>query len=219
MKALTLILGGARSGKSAFAQGLASSGKRVLFVATAEALDEDMAARIREHQRSRPPAWQTLEEPRELAAALTSAVEGHDLVVIDCMTLWVSNLLLADTDKDRQIPPILETRPGSSPDQPTRELDGVLRQAEVLVGAYRQGSASWIVVSNEVGLGVVPPTPMGRRYRDALGRVNQTFAAAASQAYLMVAGLAVDLTAAGAKPWQTLIGKPPPNRPPLNRPQ
>lgn len=198
MKTLTLILGGSRSGKSAFAQGLAGSAKSVLFVATAEALDADMAARIQAHQRSRPVGWTTLEEPRELAAAIPKAAPGHDLVVIDCLTLWVSNLLLSGGEGD-----------GRVSDSPLQDMEHtILARAQGIIEAYQKGPASWVVVSNEVGLGIVPPTALGREYRDALGRVNQAFAAAASQVYLLVAGLAVDLTAAAARPWRAVIDQP-----------
>lgn len=181
MGKLTLILGGARSGKSAFAERLAASGRRVLFVATAEARDEDMALRIAAHRRSRPPAWATLEEPLDLAAALAAAENACDTVVIDCLTLWVSNLALMD------------------PSPPDSE---VLARAEGLLEVCRRSARRWIAITNEVGLGIVPDTPLGRRYRDLLGRVNQAFARQAGQVYLVVAGLALDLKAAGARPFE-----------------
>ena len=188
-KSLTLILGGARSGKSTFAEKLASSASKVLFVATAEALDQDMASRIEAHQRARAATWRTLEEPRALESALPKAAQGCDLVLIDCLTLWVSNLLLQEAPKMAD--------------------DGIQLRAEALRATYHGGSASWVVVSNEVGLGVVPPTALGRRYRDVLGRVNQAFATEADHVYLLVAGLALDLKAAGARPWQALLDQRP----------
>lgn len=184
---LTFVLGGARSGKSTLALQLAErTMSRVLFAATAEAHDADMATRIARHRAERPGEWETLEEPRALAPALTLALGRVDdagaygTVVIDCLTLWVSNLLLQHEDD-----PEAEAR--------------IVERARDLLAAYAAHEASWIVVSNEVGFGVVPPTPLGRRYRDALGRVNQLFAAAADEAYLLVAGLALDLKAAGAR--------------------
>lgn len=186
-KRLTFVLGGARSGKSTLALRLAEQTmSRVLFAATAEAYDADMATRIARHRAERPSEWGTLEEPRALAQALTLALGRTDdagvygAVVIDCLTLWVSNLLLQHED------------------DPDAEALIVARARELLA-AYASHEATWIVVSNEVGLGVVPPTPLGRRYRDALGRVNQLFAAAADEAYLLVAGLAVDLKVVGAR--------------------
>lgn len=173
-KRLSLVLGGARAGKSTYAQRLAEDGGRVLFVATAEAGDADMEARIRAHRESRPAAWDTLEEPLDLAGALATVADGYDTVVLDCLTLWVSNLLLRGgerEDVDIDIP---------------GEVGGLL-------GAYERGAASWIVVSNEVGLGVVPPTDLGRRYRDELGRANQMVATAADDVYFLAAGLPLTL--------------------------
>ena len=164
-KRLTLILGGVRAGKSSYAQQLATHGKRVLFVATAEAGDAEMAARIRAHQASRPPEWDTLEEPLDPATALAPVLHRYDTVLFDCLTLWVSNLLLSE-------------RPHDIPAETRRSLE-----------AYRHGDASWVVVSNEVGLGVVPATALGRTFADELGRVNQLVAAEADAVYLMAAGL------------------------------
>lgn len=175
---LALVTGGARSGKSTFALALAAGGRRVLFAATAQAGDGDMAARIAAHRLERPATWGTLEEPVRLAAALRSGAAGHDVVVVDCLTLWVSNLLLAP----------------HAPDDAA-----ILAAADDLLAAYAAGTASWIVVTNEVGLGVVPPTALGRRYRDLLGRVNQRVAAAADSVHLVVAGLAVDLRTLAAR--------------------
>ena len=173
-KELILILGGARSGKSAFAERLARQGGRVLFAATAEALDADMESRIAAHQRQRPREWGTLEEPLELASALPPALEGYDTCLLDCLTLWVSNLLLS-----------MEGIPDAE-----REI---LAALERVIDVYERSSATWIVVSNEVGLGVVPATPLGRLYRDALGRVNQAVASRADRVYLMAAGLALEM--------------------------
>lgn len=164
-KRLTLILGGVRAGKSSYAQRLAESGKRVLFVATAEAGDAEMEARIRVHQESRPAEWDTLEEPLDLVAALAPVQRRYDTVLLDCLTLWVSNLLLSSRSYD------------------------IPAEARRLLELYRQGDASWIVVSNEVGLGVVPPTELGRIFADELGRVNQIVAEEADAVYFMAAGL------------------------------
>ena len=179
-KRLTLVTGGARSGKSALALSLARDAGRVLFAATAEPRDAEMAARIDAHRAERPPHWGTLEAPLALAAGLRAGAGSYDLVVVDCLTLWVSNLLLAT---------------------PPAEVDAAVAAAtDQLLAAYAAGSASWVVVTNEVGLGVVPPSELGRRYRDLLGRVNQRVAAAADAVHLVVAGLALDLKALGAVP-------------------
>ena len=173
-KRLTLILGGARAGKSTYAQRLAGSSERVLFVATAEAGDRDMAARIEAHRESRPAEWDTLEEPLDLVGALATVADGHDTVLLDCLTLWVSNLLLQGEETESA---------GADIPWETRRL----------LGAYERGTASWIVVSNEVGLGVVPPSALGRAYADELGRANQIVAAAADDVYFVVAGLPLNL--------------------------
>ncbi len=183
---LILITGGARSGKSALAERLAKRGERVLFVATAEALDEDMARRIAAHQLNRPKRWDTLEEPLQLADAIRSHLEhkprAYDTVVVDCLTMWVSNLLL-----EREADADAETR--------------IIAAARTLLDlcASDASGARWIVVTNEVGLGIVPSSSLGRAYRDALGRVNSLVASRADKVYLMAAGLALELKALGAR--------------------
>ena len=169
---LTLVLGGVRAGKSGYAQRLAAAGRRVLVVATAEAGDPEMAERIRAHQESRPKDWDTLEEPLDLAAALEPVLHRYDTVLLDCLTLWVSNLLLRVDD-------------------PWAAREDAVARAEALLALQARSDAAWIVVSNETGLGVIPPTPLGRAFQDALGRVNQCFAAQADHVCFMVAGLPV----------------------------
>ena len=183
---LILLLGGARSGKSTAAQRLAERrGGRVLFIATAQALDAEMERRIAAHRARRPKGWDTLEEPLDLAGAAAPIMNRYDTVVIDCLTLWVSNLLLrheADANAEQII------------------LDAAGRLLELIA----RSAATWIAVSNEVGLGVVPAWPLGRTYRDALGRVNQLCAARAGRVYLMVAGLALELKELGARPFGSM---------------
>ena len=189
-KELIFVLGGARSGKSAFAERLAShrqtqSGGRVLYVATAEALDADMERRIANHRQQRPPEWDTLEEPLDLPSALPPALSGYDTCLLDCLTLWVSNMLLT-----------MEGNP--------RAEQEILSSAHRLMESCEQSSATWIVVSNEVGLSVVPSTRLGAVYRDALGRVNQAVAARADKVYFMVAGLALEMKSLGALPYSSV---------------
>lgn len=174
MKTLTLVLGGARSGKSAHAQELAfeRGGEDVLFVATAQALDDEMTARIEAHRRRRPVAWRTLEVPRHVGEAI-SRVQSAVVVLVDCLTLLISNVLLA--------------LPESASAQEAEAA--ALAEVEGLIAAYRGGTASWIVISNEVGMGIVPAYPLGRVYRDALGRANQRLAAEADEVLFMVAGI------------------------------
>lgn len=169
---MTLILGGARSGKSALAEKIAHDSKTsVLFVATATAGDEEMASRIRRHRASRPAGWQTLEAPLNVGRSLKT--NGAGVVIVDCITLLVSNILLSLPENVSE-DAVMETI--------RAEMDG-------LIAAQARLGGRWLVVSNEVGLGLVPPYPLGRLYRDALGRANQILAAAASRVLFMVAGL------------------------------
>ena len=172
-KSLTLILGGARSGKSSLAQSLAMKLKRVLFVATAEAGDGEIADRIRSHKESRPDEWDTLEEPLHLVSALAQIQNDYDLIIMDCLTLWVSNLMLSSLDAEKVV--------------------DYLSRVQELMSLYNHGGASWIVVSNEVGMGVVPPTKLGRHFADELGRVNQSVASHADFVYFMAAGLPLQI--------------------------
>lgn len=168
---LTLILGGVRSGKSAYAQRLASErGHEVLFLATAEPGDAEMAARIDRHREGRPAGWRTIEEPKAVARVLAAA-EPAGVVLLDCVTLWVTNLLLAE---------------GSAFESAIAELDSVLTW-------YHAHEVELIVVSNEVGLGIVPADEVSRTYTDWLGRFNQRLAAEADVVYFMIAGIPVEL--------------------------
>ncbi|HVS47805.1 MAG TPA: bifunctional adenosylcobinamide kinase/adenosylcobinamide-phosphate guanylyltransferase [Candidatus Dormibacteraeota bacterium] len=169
----TLLLGGARSGKSAMAERFAiESGDSVTFIATGEPLDDEMAARIARHRDDRPAAWRTIEAPLDLLTAVRSTSPG-DFLVVDCLTLWVSNLL----EKGKAAAEI-----------------GVAAKDVVEELSRRQG----VVVSNEVGLGIVPANELARAFRDVLGAVNTIFAGSAERAVLMVAGRALDLGSAGS---------------------
>jgi adenosylcobinamide kinase/adenosylcobinamide-phosphate guanylyltransferase len=179
MKRLTLVLGGARSGKSTYAEQLAmEAGGAVLFVGTAEAGDEEMAARIARHRVERPQTWTTLEATANAGPAIQQA-EPSGVVLLDCLTVLVANVLLQHSEDDEPAPEAEEA---------------ILAETETLLAAYRAGDAAWIIVSNEVGLGLVPPYPLGRVYRDALGRANQMIAAEADDVILLVAGLPWRLT-------------------------
>jgi adenosyl cobinamide kinase/adenosyl cobinamide phosphate guanylyltransferase len=171
---MVLLLGGARSGKSALAQEIAlRSGANVTLLATAEDADQEMAERIARHRAARPASWTTIEEPVALLRAVGAAPED-DLVVVDCLTLWVSNLM-------------------------GREEDGraIVAVAVDLAGELAARASGAVVVSNEVGLGIVPPNELARRFRDTLGSVNAAFAARAERTALMVAGRVHELTPAG----------------------
>jgi adenosylcobinamide kinase / adenosylcobinamide-phosphate guanylyltransferase len=183
---LILILGGARSGKSTFAERLAlKSGKSVAFIATATAGDEEMRARIARHQAERPQGWHTLEEPLDLAGAVQRASARGDVLLLDCLTLWTSNWLLQQHDFTQDEQPAINPFLGES----------ALKEVEAMLQVLRSlpSRQTLIAISNEVGLGLVPAYPLGRVYRDTLGYVNQRLARAAERVYLMVASIAVDL--------------------------
>jgi adenosylcobinamide kinase/adenosylcobinamide-phosphate guanylyltransferase len=176
MGQLTFILGGARSGKSDYAEQLGrESGKPVLFIATATAFDDEMRERIQRHRATRPREWQTLEAPTNVGAALLSGTFKADVVIVDCMTLLVSNILLALPEESA-----FET-----------VMQKVKDEIDSLLAAREKFGGQWLIVSNEVGLGLVPPYPLGRMYRDALGRANQTLARVASQVIFMAAGIPI----------------------------
>lgn len=167
----TLVLGGARSGKSAHAQAAAEAraaetGGRLVMVATAQAFDSEMTERIDRHRADRGPAWTTVEAPLDLAGALRGLGTG-DVVVVDCLTLWLSNLML----EERDVP------------SAASELVAVVRRFE---------GALWLV-SNEVGFGIVPDNALARRFRDEAGRLHQVLAQAADTVTLVVAGLTLRL--------------------------
>ena len=160
----TLVFGGARSGKSAFAEQLAAqSGREVVYLATARAGDGEMATRIALHRRQRPAVWQTVEEPLLLADALRRWRAPERVVLVDCLTLWLSNLMFAERD----------------PEVEARRLVRFLGVARYPI----------VFVSNEVGMGLVPETPLGRAFRDAQGRLNQIVATAVPQVVFVAAGL------------------------------
>jgi adenosylcobinamide kinase/adenosylcobinamide-phosphate guanylyltransferase len=168
-----LILGGARSGKSDYAEALASQlGRNIVYIATAEARDDEMAARIAVHRQNRPAEWQTLEAPRQVGPALSSLGEPPEVLLLDCLTLLVSNIILE-----------MESEP-----QDVVEA-AVTAEIDEIIAAQKRLDVPLIVVSNEVGLGLVPPYVLGRLYRDLLGRANQRFAAQADRVLFMVAGL------------------------------
>jgi len=178
MKKAVLILGGARSGKSRFAQELArNAGVPVLFVATAEAGDEDMRQRIDKHRKARPPQWRTLEATEHLGNRITQEAGVAGIVMVDCITLLVSNIFSRHSEQDlEQIEEsVLE--------------EEVAAEINELITCVKKVDAGFIIVSNEVGLGLVPDNHIGRLYRDLLGKVNQMLAQCADEVYLLVAGL------------------------------
>jgi adenosyl cobinamide kinase/adenosyl cobinamide phosphate guanylyltransferase len=169
---LTLIIGGARSGKTRYAQSLCGSAPRVAYLATARAEDEEMRARIARHQSDRPAAWSTIEEPLALAAALRRASRGTDVILVDCLTVWLSNLCW---DLREQAAPEIE--------------HAALAEIDAIEAAAR--TCDVVLVSNEVGGGIVPDNPLARLFRDMQGLVNQRAAAAAQHVFFLVAGIAI----------------------------
>jgi adenosylcobinamide kinase/adenosylcobinamide-phosphate guanylyltransferase len=170
----TFILGGARSGKSSHAQTLAeAAGQSVAFLATAQALDEEMSTRIQKHRADRPVSWETLEIPYDIASHVRQI--KSEMVILDCVTLLVSNLLMKFVKDELvdEVPFML----------------AVQKEINELIDLLHEQDRNWIVVSNELGLGLVPPYQMGRIYRDALGWANQRLAREADKVIFMVAGI------------------------------
>lgn len=165
---LKLILGGARSGKSSYAQNIAENvcSDRI-FVATAEAFDDEMRDRIARHQFDRDESWKTIEAPLELADAVMEHSAKEVVCLVDCLTLWLSNIMLAERD--------------------------VEMETDRLLSSLRDAEGTIILVSNEVGMGLVPETPIGRAFRDAQGRLNQKVAALCDQVEFIAAGLPITL--------------------------
>ena len=175
-----LVLGGARSGKSSYAEMLVTeSGLDPVYIATAEPGDAEMAARIAEHRARRGPRWRTVEAPREVERALEREAGAGRAVLVDCLTLWLSNVLLERPDEDRE--------------------EGVAARSRALAATVRRLEGLVVLVSNEVGLGLVPETPLGRSFRDAQGRLNQMIAEACDRVVFVAAGLPL-----------VLKGNPPP---------
>lgn len=175
---IVLVTGGARSGKSTFAERYAAQGKRtVAYIATAQIYDDEMKERVNIHQSRRPANWSTFEAPYKAEQAMAQAVQEADAVLFDCLTLYTSNLLLA-------------------PDAPVNREErrqAVLSAIDTLLSSAKQDRADVIFVTNEVGSGIVPDNALAREYRDIAGLVNQKVAGAADEVYLVVSGLAVEL--------------------------
>lgn len=160
-----LVLGGARSGKTGFAEGLAMrAGGRPAYLATAEALDGEMRDRVRTHQEQRQGRFETIEEPLDLTGALLRAARDHDVVLVDCLTLWITNMLGANKD-----------------------VAGAVEELAMTLGEVK--TARVILVSNEVGLGIVPDNPLARSFRDLAGAAHQRLAEICDDVYFIVAGL------------------------------
>ncbi|MBT7190492.1 MAG: bifunctional adenosylcobinamide kinase/adenosylcobinamide-phosphate guanylyltransferase [Anaerolineae bacterium] len=186
MGKLTLLLGGARSGKSTFAENRASEigGENVLYVATSESKDDEMKERVVKHKADRSSAWETVEAPRNVAQAIRQARSDAPVTLLDCMTFLVANHLMdAAAPEDDPF-----DEPSADPFDEKIEAD-VVAEVEALVAYVNERDVELLVVSNEVGLGLVPPYELGRAYRDILGRANQILARHADEVQLLVAGI------------------------------
>jgi adenosylcobinamide kinase/adenosylcobinamide-phosphate guanylyltransferase len=194
---IILVLGGARSGKSSFAEALARElGGPVTYIATAEARDPEMADRIARHQAARPAHWKTIEAPLNLAEAIRAS-SGASVILVDCVTLYLSNLLMQELgmigeSENPKVPPGLEEK--------------IMQEVQTIIQAATESAALVIFVSNEVGLGLVPPYNLGRFYRDLAGRVNRELAAVAGKVYLLNTGIAIELKALALSPKQAAAG-------------
>ena len=181
MKKITLLLGGARSGKSHLAQEMAAAAKSVLFVATASADDESMRRRIEKHQAERPVQWRTLEAGLHIGDQIEAGYQDEEMILIDCITLLVSNILCRYSDEQFALlsEAALEKQ--------------VIEEIQELIECMENLAASFIIVSNEVGLDIVPDNRLGRLYRDFLGRANQLLARHADEVFFMIAGIPLRL--------------------------
>ncbi len=176
-KAVILVTGGARSGKSAFAEAyLSSCPGRKTYVATAQAEDDEMKIRIALHRRRRPISWRTVEVPKDLPARMPDILEQADAVLVDCLTLYFSNYLLAcEGDGEEAV------------------IAGALEEMAAIIAAAEERGKTLVLVTNEIGCGLVPMNPLGRLYRDLIGKINQYAAARADAVYWTVSGIPVEI--------------------------
>lgn len=181
MGKISLLLGGARSGKSSYAEKLAAECQgQVLYIATAQALDDEMERRIQLHKKDRPADWETREISDNIAEYIKKERLRADLFLLDCITMLVSNLVLAHCQSIEE------------PDEIAAEI-AVNKEINSLIEVMENSEANWVLVSNDVGLGLVPPNPLGRLYRDLLGRVNRNLARSSNEVFWITAGIAVPL--------------------------
>lgn len=186
MPKLTFILGGARGGKSTYAEQLAKQHPgKVLYIATAQALDSEMENRIEKHKRQRPDTWQSLEIPLDVGRQVTAHLPEEGLVLLDCLTMLTANVVL-ESCGDIDNP---EEKPAS---------EAVMKEIDQLLITVKNSACDWIIVSNEVGMGVVPPYPTGRLYRDLLGWANRKVATVADEVFLLVAGMVLPIHELGS---------------------
>lgn len=194
MSQFTFITGGARSGKSRFAELLAAHAKRpVIYIATAQILDGEMALRVKKHQQQRPSTWRLIEEPRNILDTLLKLKDDDGIILLDCVTLWLTNLLLEGYVQDDH-------------DCFNNTLEPqILKSVQEVAQLARDIKPEVIFVSNEVGQGIVPENALARAYRDLAGRSNQILARSADQVYMVVAGIPMELKHSGEKLLASLL--------------
>ncbi|GAB6137044.1 bifunctional adenosylcobinamide kinase/adenosylcobinamide-phosphate guanylyltransferase [Halanaerobaculum tunisiense] len=190
MGRLILVLGGARSGKSSFAEEIVSDlgGLDVTYIATSQPRDKEMKKRIEQHQKSRPQEWTTIEEDKEVSSVL-GKIKRNSVVLIDCLTVLISNLLLDDEELDEE----------EYDFNGQEREESILLEVDNIISQVAERDLTLVVVSNEVGQGLVPPYKSGRVYRDIVGRANQLVADKADQVYITYAGLPVEIKKLGEK--------------------
>lgn len=207
----TFITGGARSGKSSFAELLAAHAKRpVIYIATAQIWDEEMALRVRKHQQQRPSTWRLIEEPRNILDTLIQLKDQEGVILLDCVTLWLTNLLLAGQAQPTT-PSFADGEEFSIDLENDHDLFNNMLEPQILdtvkevAQLARDIKPQVIFVSNEVGQGIVPELPLARAYRDLAGRSNQILASSADQVYLVVAGIPMEIKHSGEKLLASLL--------------
>ncbi|MBC2722571.1 bifunctional adenosylcobinamide kinase/adenosylcobinamide-phosphate guanylyltransferase [Desulfosporosinus sp.] len=204
MSQFTLITGGARSGKSTFAERLAAHAKRpVIYIATAQIWDGEMAIRVKKHQEQRPSSWRLIEEPLNIHDTLTHLKDEEGVILLDCVTLWLTNLLLAGEARYAE-----QSNPADPSASSDRQLSSyiynyvepeILAKVNEISQLAQEIKPKVIFVTNEVGQGIVPENLLARAYRDLAGRSNQILARQADSVYMVVAGYPIDLKPSGVK--------------------
>ncbi|HWQ89721.1 MAG TPA: bifunctional adenosylcobinamide kinase/adenosylcobinamide-phosphate guanylyltransferase [Desulfitobacteriaceae bacterium] len=206
-----LVTGGARSGKSRFAELLAAcSGLPVTYIATAQIWDQEMAERVEIHRQRRPAEWNVIEEPYDIEKILLSLKEKPGFILLDCVTVWLSNLLLAASDSEITQQELKgSTAAGSCPSdslKPAAE-DKILTQVCQVAQTAAEIQPRVVFVTNEVGQGIVPDNPLARKYRDLAGRANQILAEAADSVYVVMAGYPLEIKRPGQQILNNLLSQ------------
>lgn len=207
MSQFTLITGGARSGKSTFAELLAAQAKRpVIYIATAQIWDGEMALRVKKHQEQRPSTWRLIEEPLNICDTLTQLKDEEVVILLDCVTLWLTNMLLAGQAEQSGLTDQASPSESQTSCHIYNNLEPqILAKVQEVAQLAQEIKPKVIFVTNEVGQGIVPENPMARAYRDLAGRSNQILARKAEHVYMVVAGYPLDLKPSGEKLLASLI--------------